>query len=131
MVRLGVRWRIGDGRNVDIWRDKWIPIENCHIPFTPNLRGMTDTSIASLIDHESMCKEYLVNLVFWEEDSLSILQIPLNGLSSCDVQVWSFTNHGFYFVKTTYYLMRRMKSQQISSRHGQCSSSVQGVGVET
>lgn len=50
LVKIGVRWRIGDGTTVDIWKDNWIPRTMSLKPFTPNLLGLEDTTVSILID---------------------------------------------------------------------------------
>lgn len=121
LVRKGIRWRIGDGTNVDIWMDKyWIPRESFLKPFTPNLLGIDDTTVSILIDRDNMrWDEEVINSLFWEEDYKIILQIPLAVYSSTDIRVWNPTCNGFYSVRTTYYLARQMKAQIVAQGVGQ------------
>lgn len=63
-----MHWRIGDGTNVDVWLDNWIP-RNHHgfKPFTPSLSGMKETSLSVLINMDSgTWDDYLVLLFMGE-----------------------------------------------------------------
>lgn len=37
MVKRGIRWRVGNGENIDMWCDNWIPRDRNLKPITPNL----------------------------------------------------------------------------------------------
>jgi hypothetical protein len=39
VMKMGMIWRVGDGRNLKIWFDPWIPRELSRRPITP--RGVT------------------------------------------------------------------------------------------
>ena len=51
-IKRGHIWRVGDGNNIDIWEDCWIPS-------SPNRRIMTRRGnillikVAELVDHEA------------------------------------------------------------------------------
>lgn len=122
-MRRGIRWRIGNGTNVDIWKDKWIPQCTRLKPITPNLFGLEETSVSILIDVEFMSWDVaVVQNLFWEDDSDLILQIPLSSSCTTDTRIWSLTNHGVYSVKTAYYLAREMKVREMRDKVGQTSS---------
>lgn len=43
---------MGDGTNIHIWDDLWIPREYVAKPITPNLQGRIDCAVSSLIDRD-------------------------------------------------------------------------------
>lgn len=51
IVRKGVRWRIGSGLDVDIWRDNWIPRDYLLRPITPDICEMGNIQVVALIDN--------------------------------------------------------------------------------
>lgn len=44
MVKQGIRWRIGNGVDVSIWKDNWIPRYSAFKPITPDLYALGDTA---------------------------------------------------------------------------------------
>lgn len=46
----GVIWRLGDGENMDIWRDPWLPRDLSRRPVTPRGRTLA-TQVSELINH--------------------------------------------------------------------------------
>lgn len=53
VVKRGIRWRVGNGTNIDLWHDGWIPRDSCFTPITPNLRQMCNLQVNSIINSES------------------------------------------------------------------------------
>jgi len=49
VMNMGMIWRVGDGRNLKIWSDLWIPREWSRQPITPR-RGNILTYVNDLID---------------------------------------------------------------------------------
>lgn len=49
LVRKGVRWRVGNGMNIDVWRDPWIHRDGLYCPITPNFSQNADLKVADLI----------------------------------------------------------------------------------
>lgn len=68
LVKKGMIWRVGDGLNLNIWNDLWIPRNFSRQPIT--LRGANLlTEVAELIDPIWGSWDVpLVKDVFWEED---------------------------------------------------------------
>ena len=73
----GIIWRVGDGTQIRIWEDLWIPAGVTRCLRTP--RGATlHTRVAELIDPVTGNWDHLlVNDTFWEEDATNILAIPI------------------------------------------------------
>ena len=68
----GLIWRVGDGLNIKIWLDPWIPDGVTRSLITP--RGQTlVTKVPELIDLISdEWDDRLIGDVFWEEDVMRI-----------------------------------------------------------
>jgi hypothetical protein len=77
-MEKGIIWRIGDGSSVCIWEDPWIPSGFSRRPRTP--RGSTILSkVSDLIDpYTGTWDTVLVKDLFWEEDVVNILAIPVH-----------------------------------------------------
>jgi hypothetical protein len=103
-MKKGIIWRIGDGTNVRIWEDPWIPTGTTRRPRTP--RGNTVLSrVSDLIDpYTSTWDAKLVKDIFWAEDVPNILAIPVH-VDREDTVAWHFDNNGMFSVKSAYHVL--------------------------
>jgi hypothetical protein len=78
LLNLGCRWRIGDGRSVAIWRDKWILKPTAFTIQSP-CRILSDTaSVGELIEqHPLGWKTNLIRSIFNEEEDELVCNLPL------------------------------------------------------
>jgi hypothetical protein len=77
LLKEGLVWRVGDGRNVQMWSDPWIPREGSRLPITPRRQNAL-THVHELIDpHTGSWDALLVEDIFWPIDAQAILKIPL------------------------------------------------------
>jgi hypothetical protein len=76
-LKEGIIWRVGDGTNIKIWEDPWLPRGTTRRPITPN--GSTIlTKVSELIDPYTVAwDKEPVNDIFWKEDVQHILAIPI------------------------------------------------------
>jgi hypothetical protein len=95
---------VGDGENINIWQDPWIP--SSHDRKVTTLRGNTVyTKVCQLIDHISAQWDVsLLRSIFIQIDVDRILRIPLNSQGFEDFIAWSFSAHGMYAVRSAYHL---------------------------
>jgi hypothetical protein len=71
-------WRVGDGCNLNIWKDPWILRDFSRKPITPRDATLI-TRVSKLIDPVVSGWEYeLVNEIFWPEDAELILALPVH-----------------------------------------------------
>ena len=78
LLKDGLIWRIGNGENVKIWEDPWLPRGTTRKPVTPR-RSCLLTRVSELIDPTtSEWDEKLICDIFWPEDAAEILRIPIN-----------------------------------------------------
>ncbi|KAK4394097.1 hypothetical protein Sango_1880500 [Sesamum angolense] len=83
----GIRWRIGDGRSVQVWDDKWIPRPTTFQPITPKNRLCPGLRVADLIDEATRSwKTEQIDNLFWHDDAAVITTIPIGRFSSPDTQ---------------------------------------------
>jgi hypothetical protein len=75
--KLGYVWRVGDGRQIKIWEDNWIP--GSHNIKIQTVRGNNlVTTVDELINPiNSTWDEDLLKAIFWPTDVYRILQIPI------------------------------------------------------
>jgi hypothetical protein len=98
-------WKIGDGSNIEIWSDPWLPRDGPCTLVTQ--RGMNIVRhVDELIDPISGNWDMqLVKDIFCEEDARTILALPvLEGQHN--KLAWHFDRKGIFTVKTAYKLFR-------------------------
>lgn len=96
---------IGDGKFVDIWKDKWVPTPSsfCIQPPIHHLPGSSKVEV--LIDSEiGAWYRNLIYQLFTPEEARQILSIPLSHLGAADKLIWSSTTDGRFTVKLAYHL---------------------------
>lgn len=105
MIQKGLRWRIGNGENVQIYNSKWIPrpvtFEIVSQPLLP--------AVSFLINEEHRWDENKIRQHFMPEDIERILQIPLPRYSEPDQLVWAHDKLGIYSVKSGYQVALGLK----------------------
>uniref|UniRef100_A0A803MX55 THO complex subunit 1 n=1 Tax=Chenopodium quinoa TaxID=63459 RepID=A0A803MX55_CHEQI len=88
----GLQWRVGNGRDVRVWRDRWLADDGGSTILVPTPNGLCDEHlvVADLIDETHGCwnKEEM-KLHFHEADIARIMSIPLLNTSSPNTQIWS------------------------------------------
>uniref|UniRef100_A0A803PUH4 Reverse transcriptase n=1 Tax=Cannabis sativa TaxID=3483 RepID=A0A803PUH4_CANSA len=102
----GARWRVGNGRTVRIWEDKWIPRPNDtityrHTDLAPN------TTIHKLLTEEGDWKTDMIHAYFHKDDIPWILGTPVD-IQEEDVLTWPLSSKGHYLVKSGYRVAREL-----------------------
>jgi len=105
LLKKGLIWRVGDGRNLEIWNDPWLPRDSCRRPITP--RGMNLLRyVEELIDPTTGGWDVpLVRELFWEEDARLILALPVHEEQD-NIPAWHFDSKGLFTVKSAYKVYR-------------------------
>ena len=108
LVRAGARIRVGNGLQVNIEHDPWLPcVENPRV--TTTHPALANQKVASLMDSGRVSwDEDLVRDLFNNRDASLILSIPLSS-SRLDTWFWAFESFGQFSVKSTYRYMQLRK----------------------
>lgn len=61
LVRRGIRWQVGDGARIHIWRDRWIPCPSTYKIITPEKQLPQGQWVKNLIKGDN--NEWDVNLI--------------------------------------------------------------------
>jgi hypothetical protein len=103
-LKRGYIWRVGDGSNINIWTDSWIPSSCSRKVVTP--RGHTVyTKVSELIDPITRAWDVeLLKSIFNDVDVMRILQIPLAVGMMEDFVCWNHTKTGMFSVRSAYHL---------------------------
>jgi hypothetical protein len=102
--KRGHVWRLGDGTNINVWSDPWIPSSPNRM-VTTRRGNIVYTKVSDFIDEETdMWDEELLSECFWPIDVQRILNIPLARNRMDDFISWHFTKTGVFSVRSCYYV---------------------------
>ncbi|KAL5794824.1 hypothetical protein ACOSP7_003418 [Xanthoceras sorbifolium] len=94
----GLRWRVGNGKDIRAFQDPWIPRASTFRPFS--MAPVEDFKVASLISPSSHSWDLAkLDQIFVAADRDSILEIPLSFGDCADSLIWHFDKSGEYSVK--------------------------------
>ena len=88
IVQKGFCWRVGNGRQIRVWEDSWVPTSSTHKVIAP--RGMLplDSRVCDFIAVNNKCWEWnLLNRTFLPFEVEAITGIPLSVRMPDDRQV--------------------------------------------
>ena len=105
VIRRGIRWRVGNGKMIHIWDDKWLPTP-CTYKVISHPQDFNDyPMVSSLIDDDSKCwKVNLVRELFLPFEVETILTIPLSFSLPDDKIIWVGNRRGEFSVKSAYHI---------------------------
>ncbi|KAL5572866.1 hypothetical protein UlMin_022463 [Ulmus minor] len=101
IIEKGSRWRVGSGKNIDIFKDRWLPEpSNFKVTTPPILPGVFNVAMLRLNNGD--WNKALIEYLFNANDVKAILSLPIGSLEHDDVLFWHFTKDGDYTVKSGY-----------------------------
>ena len=99
LVKHGLRWQIGNGFNVQVWKDKWLPSSSTFRVVFPRLNSPLDLRVCELIDSENKCWNlHLLQQLFLLFEVEEIRSIPLSSSIPLDKLIWTGTSNGMFTV---------------------------------
>jgi len=100
LVRGGQRWRVGNGRNINVWKDPWLRSEENSFISSPIINGLELEDLLSLdgITWNWQSINELIN----ERDRAEIRKIMPSFQENEDKLIWKFNSKGHYTVKSAY-----------------------------
>ena len=107
IIRKGTRWRVGDGRHIQVAAHKWLNHDPIFLGSPPNSLFVSD-----LIDEDTrQWYRGKIQALFAPSTQKEILAIPLNNLHSSDELVWKENSTQNFTVKTAYKIALGLKNQ--------------------
>ena len=106
VISKGMRWRIGDGKSINIYNDNWLPGKGSAkvvSPYVPTLEG---AQVVALINPDSMTwNQNMLQQHFLSFKADRIKTIPLCWTIQNDCLIWLAGGSGEYSVKMGYKLL--------------------------
>ena len=97
LLKKGIVWRVGDGHNIRIWRDRWLPAEPSRQPITQQgtcrLRR-----VAELLDEAGNWRMDLLRRNFLPPYVDSINSIRTSPRATDDIIAWAPERNGIFTV---------------------------------
>lgn len=107
LLKKGVRYRIGNGEDVAVFGDPWIPKELTFKPICLN-RDFLQVKVSHFINNNGEWNLDFLKSSMLEEDFNIIRGLPIN-LNAKDRLIWHFDKLGKYNVKSGYNLFLNNK----------------------
>jgi hypothetical protein len=105
LLNDGLVWRIGDGSNVKIWQDRWLPTPITYSVQSPPRVIPPDSLVSAIIDQETHTWNIeLINSIFMPDEAKVIASIPLCSSLPLDKLVWQGTTDGVFSVRSAYHM---------------------------
>lgn len=113
LLQAGLIWRIGNGKNINVWTDNWIPRQGLLKPMGA-LDKRNITKVADLMNYSG--KEWDVaklKRVLLPGDVEDIMRIPIGGANREDFYAWNYTKNGVFSVRSAYHFCMDMKNLKV------------------
>lgn len=103
LLKEGIIWRVGNGENIRIWQDPWLPRGSTRRPMTTRGQSLL-TKVQDLIDPVyGEWDEDLVLDMFYEQDARIVLSLPVH-TEMDDIVAWHYDQKGMFSVKSAYWV---------------------------
>ena len=103
IIERGARWCIGNGHNVHIWEDRWLPNPDSFRVANPRRSQGEAEMVSNLIDSERRGWNVdKVRRTFLPHEAVSVLSIPISPRLPEDSVIWGWTNNGNFSVRSAY-----------------------------
>ncbi|XP_024160347.1 uncharacterized protein LOC112167549 [Rosa chinensis] len=119
LLLAGAIWRVGDGTQIKLWEDNWVP--HCPRYMIQKPDNMELVHVAELIDpHTRTWKRETIQSLFLPHVADSILCIPLRQVATPDQLSWNPEKKGSFTIKSTYWIARQQVLGHVltSTSHG-------------
>jgi hypothetical protein len=110
LLKEGLIWRVGNGENIDVWNQNWIPRSSIKRPVGSKPDQHVEKVTELLLPGGGGWNSDKLNDVFYQADVEDILKIPVGRAGSEDYVAWNYTKNGVFSVRSAYHLKRQLKA---------------------
>uniref|UniRef100_A0A803P3A8 Reverse transcriptase zinc-binding domain-containing protein n=1 Tax=Cannabis sativa TaxID=3483 RepID=A0A803P3A8_CANSA len=125
LLSAGLRWKIGEGRNINCASEPWIP-DHTNFVLT-NYRGPAQAVVANLITEDRHWNCHLLHEYFSSLDVDHLLTIPLSYFLTNDKLIWHHHSLGIYNVHSDATMLVR-RNIITDSTYSNCCQSWESIG---
>ncbi|XP_042972813.1 uncharacterized protein LOC122304620 [Carya illinoinensis] len=119
LVKSGCVWRVGNGKSISIWIDRWLPNAVGFKVRSLVNRLEADSKVSSLIFEDiHSWNEVLIGEIFSRNEAAQICSVPLSWYGEDDKILWGYTKDGRFSMKSAYHLCNDMEGEGL----GECSN---------
>jgi hypothetical protein len=116
LLQEGMRWRVGDGKSIRIWQDRWLPSPTTYAVQSPVTVLGGNARVSSLIDEDSKWwNKELVYSIFTKEEADIICSMPVSPGQQGDRMVWAGSRQGDFSVKSAYHFAKSLLESSVGS----------------
>ena len=120
LLSAGLLWRIGDGKSVSIWSDKWIPRPTSFSVMSPCTVLPKTTKVEDLIYGDPpKWNKSLIHSIFINDEADLICNLPLSRYHQLDRMIWQATSSGDFSVRNAYHC----EMERLDQKKWECSNS--------
>ncbi|OMO67492.1 reverse transcriptase [Corchorus capsularis] len=112
-----IQWQVGNGAQIHIWDDKWVP-DIGRLTASGNFSSQKPDKVAEIINHNQRVWDIEpVKQWITKDEQDAICRIPLGVFEREDKRVWPHNTSGQYSVKSGYFILKNnMSSSQNPNR---------------
>ncbi|KAK2657148.1 hypothetical protein Ddye_010200 [Dipteronia dyeriana] len=111
IIAVDFRWRVGDGSNIRIYKDRWILRPSTFKPISLQSHLLAeDATMNQLLTLLGSWDVNLLNSIFREEDVTVILSIPIGRNWAPNSLQWHYDQKGCYSAKRGYWVGCSLRS---------------------
>jgi hypothetical protein len=105
LIKDGLIWRVGNGKKIRIWKDKWLPTPTTYKVYSPPSILDPNATVSQLVDVDTKWwNNALLERVFSREEIASIQSVPLSTTDQEDILIWRGTAKGIFTVRSAYHM---------------------------
>ena len=120
VLNEGTRWRVGNGKRIHIWEDRWPPTPTTYKVVLPQTDFDNFPMVSSLIDEDTKWwKSDLVRSIFLPFKAESILKIPISYSLPEDQLIWMGNKRGSFTVKSAMCVVEENETGESTAEHNQ------------
>jgi hypothetical protein len=116
LLMEGMMWKVGNGRSIKIWGDKWLPSPTTYAIQSPVQVLDPEARISELIDPNTFWWNIpLIKQIFMEEEVEKICSLAICPRTQQDRAIWSGNKNGNFSVRSAYHMAKDLCDREASS----------------